>query len=408
MNRRYLLIGMVAASLMAKAQAPDTVFVKKNLKRTEIHALFSLYVQDGNHSAVTGGRGTEQLTVYSADVSLERTTTAQHVVGLHAGADLISSASTDRIDFVMSSASRVDSRVHADVSYARNMPLHDATAKAGVGFSSESDYLSIPVLLSFEKRGYRHDGKVLLSAQAAFDDLRWGRYNHGFFHPQRLVYPVELRYREWYDTYRRTTWQVTAGYIRNIGARLRAGVFPGFIHQHGLLATPFHRVVFAGDSLRPENLPADRYRFPASLHLTWMTAPQRYLISRYTFYSDNFGILAHAVEGEFPAAVLDRLTVSPFLRYYVQTGSRWFAPYGIHLPEEQYATSDYDLSSFSSLKAGLAFTRPSRHGGWLAGGMELRISTYFRSDGLTAHALSLLWTPDAGTRKSLKSDVPSP
>ncbi|MDZ7849015.1 MAG: hypothetical protein U5L96_21110 [Owenweeksia sp.] len=61
--------------------------------------LLSLYTQDGQHSAVTGGNGTEKLQVYSAQFHSVNTINEKHRWLLNFGADFISSASTDRIDF---------------------------------------------------------------------------------------------------------------------------------------------------------------------------------------------------------------------------------------------------------------------------------------------------------------------
>ena len=50
-------------SKSAFANSSDSAFKKKKLRKTDIEILYSHYLQDGNNSAVTGGRGTEKLSV---------------------------------------------------------------------------------------------------------------------------------------------------------------------------------------------------------------------------------------------------------------------------------------------------------------------------------------------------------
>jgi hypothetical protein len=397
MNKRYILAGVLAAALSTRGRSPaqpaDSLFTQKTLRKTEVRALFSLYSQDGDHAAVTGGAGTEALTVYATEFAVEHTTAARHVVTGRAGADVISSASTDRIDFVASSASRIDVRSHADVSLAWNLPRRNAVLTAGAGLSSESDYLSLPFALSFEKRSATAERSLLVTARLYLDDLRWGRYTHGFFHPQHLVYPAELRYREWYDTYRRRTWQAGMELAQAVGRHTLWALRPGFIYQQGLLATPFQRVYFTDDSVRTENFPKQRFRFPVALQCTYRRGSRTLFTAGYLFYADNFGIRAHALECEVPVRGAGRWSLAPFARFYTQTGASFFRPYGRHAPEENFYTSDYDLSAFTSLKGGLALhllPASRRRTGSRFREIDLRYSAYFRSDGLTAQAVSLL------------------
>src|SRR5690349_1267198 len=138
MKIKYLLIGLLSSALSVKAQKTDSIFQKKNISRTDIQLLFSYYSQDGDNSAVTGGIGTEKLSVYAPNFSLAYSK-GKSALNFDAGVDVITSASTDNIDFVVSSASYKDSRVYSHLGFEREIPKSHLDLSAKTGFSIESD-----------------------------------------------------------------------------------------------------------------------------------------------------------------------------------------------------------------------------------------------------------------------------
>src|SRR5688572_12723990 len=103
---------------MSFAQRPDSTYRKRRLSSTDVQIFMSYYTQDNDHSAVTGGQGTEDLQVYATRLSVDHRDSS-NVFHFDAGLDVISSASTDNIDFVKSSASKVDARTHVNTGYNR-------------------------------------------------------------------------------------------------------------------------------------------------------------------------------------------------------------------------------------------------------------------------------------------------
>ena len=66
---RFLLLFSVAIFLTTQLCAQETGEYKKRvLENTEIDILFNYYEQDGENAAVTGGRGTEELTDISPTI----------------------------------------------------------------------------------------------------------------------------------------------------------------------------------------------------------------------------------------------------------------------------------------------------------------------------------------------------
>ena len=123
MKKKYLLFGIWAASSIYTygQQKLDTAYQKKKLSRTDIQIVYSHYMQDGNHSAVTGGLGTEKMTVYSPDVTIRKTVDSLKTYTINTGIDIISSASVDNIDFVVSSASKLDGHAYLNFNYRQRL-----------------------------------------------------------------------------------------------------------------------------------------------------------------------------------------------------------------------------------------------------------------------------------------------
>lgn len=172
MKKRYLIFGSVAFfAFFAKAQTRDST--QQKINRTDVELVYNHYVQSGNNSAVTGGVGTEKLTVYGPAINIERSV-GKNAISFNLGADIISSASTDKIDFIASSASSLDARSYLNASYERKFEKQKLSVYAGTGFSIESDYFS-----TGSKLGFLKESKNKLFTYAAEflmfnDDLRWG------------------------------------------------------------------------------------------------------------------------------------------------------------------------------------------------------------------------------------------
>ncbi|MBN2174507.1 MAG: DUF3570 domain-containing protein [Bacteroidales bacterium] len=391
MKRRYLVLGMVAAALRGKPQAADTSYQKREIPKTDIELLYSMYNQSGDHSAITGGIGTEKLEVYAPELNLSFNH-AKSTFSINAGTDVISSASTDRIDDVVSSASKRDVRYHTDIMYLRKIGKNQTEVGVGTGVSFESDYLSLPARAFVSHSTPSGLRKYNLAFSAYFDDLRWGRRaDQSYKTPLQLIYPAELRYKEWYDVHNRYTFNVKAGIEQVINKRLVAAVYPEMTLQKGLLATPFHRVYFTNDSLKVENLPKQRIRVPIGLKVNWFAGSRTIIKAGYGFYRDNFGITANNFDLETGIKISPVVTLSPFVNVYRQSPARYFRPYHEHAPDAIYYSSDYDLSGFTSYRVGVGFRwAPFRYlaARGIFDEVQIRYAFFKRSDRLHAHMLS--------------------
>jgi hypothetical protein len=163
--------------------------------------------------------------------------------------------------------------------------------------------------------------------------------------------------------------------------------------QEGQLATLYHRTYFTDGTHKVENLPDTRVKIPLGLRLNYFAGDRFIFRTYYRYYFDTWEMSAHTAELEVPIKITPFFSVSPFYRYYSQKGVKYFAGYQEHALNEEFYTSDYDLSTLSSNMMGLGI-RYAPPGGLLGisrfNAIELRYGHYSRSTGLNADILSML------------------
>ncbi len=403
MKKNYLVLGLITSAFTTFGQTSKSNYARKKLSHTDVEAVFSYYNQNNNHSAVTGGIGTEDLQVYASHYSLDNIKDSVRTFHFDIGVDVISSASTDNIDFVKSSASKTDARAYTSFGYSRVLNDGQTTLGANSSFSIESDYLSLGQALSVSHINENQTREFSAALQMYFDDLRWGRYQGDG--TRELVYPFELRFMEWYNDYKRNSYNLSLGFFQTINQRMSIGFYPGLTVQSGLLATSFHRVFFIDNTRRVENLPSTRVKVPVGVQFNSFFG-NRYLVrAYYRYYWDDFGISAHTISLEAPFKISRVITLTPFARLYNQSESDFFKPYAQHLVFEEFYTSDYDLSKFHSETIGLGFRyapNSFHNGRTTVKSVELRFAHYERSDGMIANTFTLLFNYDKEPKKKLE------
>lgn len=386
-TRFWILALLVCMMQVANSQPADSTFTKKDIKQTTFEYFFSYYNQNGDHSAVTGGTGTEKLTVFLNRLNINHTIDSSNTVFIEGGIDMISSASTDNIDFIVSSESANDNRLWVSVGYQRNTKNNNQFGIQPT-FSIESDYLSVGLGGWYKARNKLNNWRYGLGAYIYADDLRWGRLSEDYRAPVSLVYPIELADSAWFDIYMRYSYNLELDVQHDINRRMSIGFFPGLIVQTGLLSTPFHRFYFAGaDTAVVENLPTSRVKIPLGLRLNSFIGARVVLQLYYRFYWDDFGIKANTVNLEVPIKVTPQFTFTPFIRWYTQTATSYFYPYKTASRGITYYTSDYDLSQFTSFKIGAGIKFLTVKDVFFRQ-VAVRYAHYSRSDGLSFNQIS--------------------
>lgn len=386
-----VVVGMYLNLLSAFSQTADSVYQSRKLKMEEINLVSSYYHQDGNNSAVTGGIGTEKLTDFANVIDIKfikyDKRFRKHSLTLEGGVDTYTSASSDRIDSkANSSASSRDIRVYPSVAWTVENETKGTTFGLNASSSTEFDYQSYGLGMTFAKKSKDNNRELTLKAQAFLDQVK-------------MVTPLELRTgggrRGDDDDYAVTSRNSFSGSLslsQIITKRLQVLFIMELVKQQGMLGLPFHRVYFTDNSLKAELLPSSRMKIPLGFRANYFAGDKIIIRSFYRYYHDDWGLNSHTIDLEAAVKITPFLSVTPFYRYYNQTAIHYFAPYKEHAVTDQFFTSNYDLSKFNSsfFGAGFRITPPNgvlgiRHLNML----ELRYGHYNRSNGLNSNILSL-------------------
>ena len=355
----------------------------------DVNFLFNYYEQDGNHSAVTGGIGTESLSDFSGVFIIHVSLDTLSSLGITGGVNHYTSASTDNIDSNVSSASIQDNRARLNLSYSKRPANKSFTWTFLGGGSIESDYLSTSLGISWYQISKNGNREFEVSSKAYFD--RW-----------IVIFPEELRAPGLASvpTDRRRSFSLTGTWNQVINRRLQASFSAEWVWQSGLLSTPFHRVYFQNEELpRIEKLPTSRMKFPIGTRIHYFANDFLIFRFQYRFYWDTFEILGNTWELETPIKIGSALVLKPFYRFHNQTAAKDFSPFKTHTSASIFYTSDFDLSAFSSHKFGLGIHLAPAFGiGRLKispkrllffKDLDIRGAAYQRSDGLRSYIIGV-------------------
>ncbi len=392
MKKKYICFGFFTTSfLCGVTQVTTNPYAIKRVTKSAIEIVYSQYLGNGNHSAITGGIGTENLKVYEPELIISQPVDSLLAYWVDAGVDVITSASMDNIDFVISSASRVSKRGYILPGFEKRLRNNRNIIIGGNGyFSMESAYLSLGGALSVDCLSKDKSHEFSAQLQGFFDDLRWGRLNGE--RPLRLVYPVELRYKEWFTNYRRNSYNLSLSFTQTINQRMMVAFFPGISYQQGLLSTPYHRAYFKDSTEKVEKLPSNRWLMPLGIQFNSFILDRYILNVYYRLFQDNFGITAHTIEVELTANFSPWFSLTPLFRFYTQKGTPYFKPYKELDPEQSFYTSNYIFSSFNSYETGIAarlIVLARQKSKLYFDEIGLRYSYYKRTDGLYAHLITM-------------------
>lgn len=335
----------------------------------EIDFLVSYYDQDGEHSAVTGGTGTEKQEVLSPVVLVSWAVNEDWSLKADLGIDQISSASVDRMDAELSSASELDARAFTDVTATRRLDDRSSVSFT-LGLSTEYDYRSVSAGLGYS-RDFNEKNTTLAGSLRHYEDVV-------------ELYDIDGVKRG--DDSRSTT-NANVSLTQVLGQKTVGFVEFDATIQSGFLSTPFHEVGFPNGVVVAERLPDSRRRFALGLGLNHSFGRNVVQRLHYRLYDDDWGIRAHSISAEthFRLPTAGESWLYPFVRFHTQTASDYFGATGSFTGREEFYTSDWDLAEVDTDRYGLGLRLAAPAGKkWLLGirRTELRVSFFTRDDGL--------------------------
>ena len=398
MKKRIISAAFLAFLLSNSVKAQDTksdstAYKKQKLKIEEVNFISSYYSQNGNNSAVTGGVGTEKLTdiATTLDIKVSRYNKNQHkqTYGFELGVDSYSSASSDNIDpSTITGASYQDIRVYPSLNYTVENEEKGQIYSAEISASAEFDYFSVGGNVGFTKLSKDKNRELSVKAMAFFDT--W-----------KVILPIELRnnpdnpnYKQ-NDSKPRTSYNLGLTFSQIVNKNFQMAFLVDAGYQQGLLATKFNRVYFNDltATVKSENLPDTRFKLPIGMRTSYFLGDNIILRGFYRYYFDNWDIKSHTISFEPTIKLSAFSSLSIPYRYYVQTSAEYFKPIFQHQLAEEFFTSDYDLSAFSSHMIGLGYKITDSNKGLFHSkhfnSLELRYGYYTRNNGLNSHILTL-------------------
>lgn len=404
----YLLL-LNAFSQVAKkdkageeAKEISTEYIDKPLQLEETNIVSSYYQQNGNHSAVTGGIGTEKVTDLSNGLELKFAGSdfKGHKYTLTAGISIDHHTAASSAYVSKTGASKTGgTRIYPAVNYSVENKK-GTTLGFGAYYSGEYNYHSIALDANYSHK-IGKGGELSTKVSAYFDKVK-------------LIYPSEL-----IPATNTTTTVVTSAsantsygggeagkvsipssprytytgsmvYSQIINKNLQVALLMDLVSQNGYLSLPFHRVYFSDASVHVENLPVNRYKLPIGFRLNYFMGDNIIVRSYYRYFKDDWGIQSHTASLELPVKLSPFFSVSPFFRYYTQTASQYFAPYLSHTASNAYYTSNYAYSAFNSSYYGVGIHVAPPGGLWKTqlSSLEVRFGHYTKTTELNSNIIS--------------------
>ena len=374
----------------------SSAYKSRKLKIDEIDFVSSYYSQNGNHSAVTGGIGSEKVTDISSGLTLNlvwyNKSLNKNTLAVGLGFDYHTAASQAYIS--ATGASRKDgTRIYPSLDWTLENTKKGNSFGAGVYYSNEFNYKSLGADVHFSQKTADRTGEFTAKLQGYFDKVT-------------LIYPSEfdpnssVSYgrgedggrHENYGSSPRTTLSASLAYTQQINERLQVAFLADAVTQHGFLSLPFHRVYFNNGKDTIERLPSSRIKIPVGVRLNYFIGDNIILRTYYRYYADNWGVRSNTAGLEVPYKVTPFFSISPFYRFYNQTASKYFAPYEVHNPTDQYFTSNYEYAKFqaSFYGVGIRVAPPKGVFGWQGlHEMEIRYGHYTQTTELVSNVISV-------------------
>jgi len=301
MTRKLFYIVLLSfLSMAVEAQKDSTkVYKKRVLENAEVDLLMSYYKQDGDHSVVGGGVGSEKLNDVTPTIVITVPLNDDDVLTIDTGLSAYTSASSSNINpfnssgasrkgrddddgehnsgntsgkvsgspwIASSGASRKDVLYSLNTAYSHSSDDRNLIWGPHVSFSNEFDYTSFGFGGSVAKLFNEKNTELSLKGQVYLDVWRpiypteLHEYNQygidfltsGYFSDVPVIdqsgNETSLYKPERFSTVsgrNRNSYSASFGFSQILSKRLQASVFMDLVYQKGLLSTPYHRIYFA-------------------------------------------------------------------------------------------------------------------------------------------------------------------
>jgi hypothetical protein len=391
----------------------STSYNPRALRIDEIDLVSSYYSQTGDHSPVTGGIGTQQVTDFSNGINLNlvwyNQANNKNTLMLGLGYDHHSSASAGYVA-LHGGSSTTGTRLYPSVDWTVENSKTGNTFGIGAYYSGEYNYKSKELDVHWSTKTNDKNGEFALKLQAYLDRVTMILPSEFVVTP--VLQPgttiittasgntevlsssgqVISNSKSSLPASERNTFTAALSYTQQVNSRLQFSILGDVVYQDGYLGLPFHRVYFNNGKDTIEKLPSSRFKLPIGARMNYFLGDNIILRAYYRYYMDNWGIRSNTASLEIPYKVTPFFSISPFYRYYDQTAAKYFAPYEVHSPTDEFYTSNYEYSNFHSGFYGIGFRVAPPNGvfGWQnLHELEIRYGHYSQTTDLVSDVVSL-------------------
>ncbi|EIA07583.1 DUF3570 domain-containing protein [Flavobacterium frigoris] len=299
--KKIIFVFSLLISIAAVAQDNDsiTTFKKRVLENTEVDFLLSYYKQEGTHSPVGGGIGSEKLTDIASNIVVAVPLNDDDVLTFDVGISTYTSASSSNINpfnssktstsaysgasgkststtvtsapygtpwLASSGASASDELASVSANYSHSSDSRNTLWNADVSFSNEYDYTSVGFGGGFTKLFNEKNTEISLKANAYLDQWRpiyptelheYGTYganfqNQGYLsgvtimdrYGNKSTNYLPSAFTE-YTNSNRNSYSASISFSQILTKKIQMSLFMDVLKQEGLLGTPYQRVYFA-------------------------------------------------------------------------------------------------------------------------------------------------------------------
>jgi len=395
----------------APTKADTSAYEARPLYIEEFNLVSSYYSQTGDHSAITGGIGTQNVTDISNGIDLKLAWSnngySKNSLSLGLGMDHHTSASSAYVT-TTGQGKQDGSRVYPSLDWTYENTKSGTSFGLGSYYSGEYNYKSLGADLHFSQKTSDKNGEFSIKTQAYFDNVV-------------LIYPSEFiaavapapvgatyittasgnrvlstsagkKVDTSLPTTPRNTYTASLSYSQIINSRLQLAVLADVVQQNGYLGLPYHRVYMSNGKDTLEHLPSSRFKLPLGLRANYFLGDNIILRSYYRYYMDDWNTRSNTANIEVAFKVSPFFSISPFYRYYTQTAAKYFAPYEVHTLKETYYTSNYEYAAFNAsfFGAGFRIAPPKGVIGWQSlHEIEFRYGHYTQTTTLASDVFSV-------------------
>ncbi len=247
-------------------QQDSSQYNPRKLKLDEINFVSSYYWQDGNHSAVTGGIGTEKVTDIANGIDLHFVWLNQsgnrNLLTTGLGFDYHTAASQAYVSQTGAS-STTGTRLYPSLDWTVENSKSGNTFGIGAYYSGEYNYQSLGTDLHFSVKTANKSGEFSARLQGYFDQVK-------------LIYPSEFipqtttvgtvvtsasgvnesgsgHHKANIPSSPRNTYSASLAYSQIINSRLQIAFLGDLVGQNGYLGLPFTEYIFRPVKTRSKN-----------------------------------------------------------------------------------------------------------------------------------------------------------